>query len=66
MLRIKEDHLLVLIEKTRREMIVSGLEDGLLSKRTIELSQQLDEYIAKYQMLKLEKDIHSIPKESFL
>lgn len=40
------------IETLRQEMIQSGLNEGLTSKRTIEISNKLDDYIVKYQQMK--------------
>lgn len=37
------------IELLRKEMIKSGIEEGLSSKKTIELSQLLDHYVLTYQ-----------------
>lgn len=39
------------IEHLRNEMIKSGITEGLSSKKTIELSQLLDQYVLKYQQL---------------
>lgn len=39
------------IELLRKEMIKSGIEEGLSSKKTIELSQLLDRYVLTYQRL---------------
>jgi hypothetical protein len=41
-----------LIETLRDEMIRIGTQEGLNSKRTIEISQKLDIYISKYYFLK--------------
>ena len=42
-----------IIDFKRKEMIKIGIQEGLHSKRTIILSQQLDIYIAKYQTISL-------------
>ncbi|MBO0962513.1 aspartyl-phosphate phosphatase Spo0E family protein [Neobacillus sp. MM2021_6] len=47
----KKSNLLLIIKSLRKDMIQAGLKDGLASKKTIAISQQLDEYIAKYQMI---------------
>lgn len=39
------------IESLRKQMIISGLTEGLSSKNTIAISQRLDEHIAKYQSI---------------
>jgi hypothetical protein len=41
-----------LIETLRVEMIRIGIQEGLNSERTIEISQKLDVYISKYHFLK--------------
>lgn len=41
-----------LIETLRDEMIRIGIQEGLNSERTIEISQKLDHYISKYLFLK--------------
>jgi hypothetical protein len=41
-----------LIETLRDEMIRIGIQEGLNSKRTLEISQELDIYISKYHFLK--------------
>ncbi|GAM15074.1 aspartyl-phosphate phosphatase Spo0E family protein [Mesobacillus selenatarsenatis] len=46
----KED----LIEDTRRKMIISIKENGYMSKRTIQLSQELDVYILEQQKIGME------------
>jgi hypothetical protein len=40
------------IEKLRKEMIVLGLRNGFGSPQTINVSQKLDNYIAKFQASK--------------
>lgn len=40
------------IESLRNEMIRIGIQEGLTSRRTIEISQKLDVYITQYQELK--------------
>ena len=42
-----------IIDFKRKEMIKIGIQEGLHSKRTIILSQQLDIYIAKYRTISL-------------
>lgn len=42
------------IESLRKEMIRIGLQEGLTSEKTIEISQKLDVFIAKYQAVKEE------------
>ncbi|MDQ0155407.1 aspartyl-phosphate phosphatase Spo0E family protein [Robertmurraya andreesenii] len=44
-----EKKLVNMIETLRKEMIQSGMKEGLSSKKTIELSQLLDQYMLKYQ-----------------
>ncbi|WP_256236395.1 aspartyl-phosphate phosphatase Spo0E family protein [Bacillus sp. EB600] len=39
------------IEFLRQEMIRIGIQEGLTSEKTIRISQELDTYIAKYQMM---------------
>lgn len=39
------------IEFLRNEMIRAGTEEGLTSKRTLQISEELDRYIMKYQLL---------------
>ncbi len=39
------------IEMLRQELICTGMTEGLTNKRTIEISQKLDQYILKYQSL---------------
>ncbi|MDP4104024.1 MAG: aspartyl-phosphate phosphatase Spo0E family protein [Bacillota bacterium] len=41
-----------LIETLRDEMIRIGIQEGLNSERTLEISQKLDIYISKYHFLK--------------
>ncbi|WP_071392934.1 aspartyl-phosphate phosphatase Spo0E family protein [Bacillus tuaregi] len=43
------------IDSIREKMIQAGMQEGLASMRTIALSQTLDEYITKYQAIKLTK-----------
>jgi hypothetical protein len=40
------------IESLRQEMIRIGIQEGLTSEKTIRISQELDTYITKYQMMK--------------
>jgi hypothetical protein len=40
------------IEKLRKEMIILGLRNGFGCPQTINISQKLDNYIAKYQATK--------------
>ncbi|MGG3564973.1 aspartyl-phosphate phosphatase Spo0E family protein [Neobacillus rhizosphaerae] len=47
----KKGNLLLIIKSLRKEMIQAGLKEGLASEKTIAISQQLDEYIAKYQVI---------------
>lgn len=44
-----EDNLMNKIESLRKQMIRTGIEEGLSSKKTIELSQLLDQYVLQYQ-----------------
>lgn len=46
-----EKNLETKIETLRKEMIQSGIEEGLSSKKTIEISHLLDQYLLKYQKL---------------
>ncbi|WP_160725272.1 aspartyl-phosphate phosphatase Spo0E family protein [Bacillus sp. USDA818B3_A] len=39
------------IELLRNEMIRLGTEEGLTSQRTLQISEELDRYIMKYQLL---------------
>ena len=39
------------IEVLRREMIQIGIKEGLTSERTIKLSQELDQYLLKIQIM---------------
>lgn len=39
------------IESLRNEMIRIGIQEGLTSTRTIQISQKLDTYIAIYQKM---------------
>ncbi|MEQ2527102.1 aspartyl-phosphate phosphatase Spo0E family protein [Robertmurraya yapensis] len=48
---VKEGNLVNVIETLRKEMIRTGIEEGLASQKTIALSQLLDLYIMKYQQL---------------
>jgi hypothetical protein len=51
---LKTDEILSLgnkIESLRNEMIRIGIQEGLTSIRTIQISQQLDNYIARYQKM---------------
>lgn len=44
-----QENLINKIETIRKEMIQTGIQEGLSSKRTIELSQLLDQYVLQYQ-----------------
>lgn len=57
---IKEECLLVIIDMLRNQMIHTGLEEGLSSKKTIELSEKLDHYLMQYQriLVKSERKCH--------
>jgi hypothetical protein len=51
---LKTDEILSLgnkIESLRNEMIRIGIHEGLSSTRTIQISQELDTYIAIYQKI---------------
>lgn len=48
---VKEGNLVTVIETLRKEMIRTGIEEGLASQKTLALSQLLDLYIMKYQEL---------------
>jgi hypothetical protein len=51
---LKTDEILSLgnkIESLRNEMIRIGIQEGLTSTRTIQISQKLDTYIAIYQKM---------------
>ncbi|WP_084820235.1 aspartyl-phosphate phosphatase Spo0E family protein [Mesobacillus campisalis] len=48
---VEKSNLVQSIQLLRQEMIETGLKEGLTSKKTIELSQKLDRFIAKYQFL---------------
>lgn len=39
------------IESLRQEMIRIGIQEGLTGERTIRISQELDTYIAQYQLM---------------
>lgn len=43
--------LLKTINSLKKEMIHIGLKEGLTSEKTVALSQKLDEYIVKYQVI---------------
>ena len=45
------DQLKLDIEFLRNEMIRVGTEEGLTSQRTLQISEELDRYITKYQLL---------------
>jgi hypothetical protein len=49
---VKKNDLTIMIKSLRQEMIQTGLKEGLTHKKTIELSQKLDEYIARYQVFR--------------
>lgn len=42
------------IESLRKELINSGMQEGLTHEKTLELSQKLDTFIARYQASKNE------------
>lgn len=46
-----ENNLEYKIESIRKEMIQTGIKEGLSSKKTIELSQLLDYYVLQYQQM---------------
>ncbi|WP_053362396.1 aspartyl-phosphate phosphatase Spo0E family protein [Bacillus sp. FJAT-27251] len=48
---VEKSNLVQSIQLLRQEMIETGLKEGLTSKKTIELSQKLDSFIARYQIL---------------
>ncbi|MGG0716010.1 aspartyl-phosphate phosphatase Spo0E family protein [Robertmurraya massiliosenegalensis] len=48
-----EESLFYKIETVRKEMITTGIREGLSSKNTIQLSQMLDQYVLQYQKLNL-------------
>lgn len=50
----KKSELEEIIELLRKEMIHLGIQDGFTSERVVMLSQKLDSYIAKYQILKVQ------------
>jgi hypothetical protein len=39
------------IESLRKEMILTGIQEGFSSERTIAISQELDIHITRYQMI---------------
>lgn len=43
------NELQIKIEKLRQEMVTLGLRNGFKCSKTINVSQKLDKYIAKYQ-----------------
>lgn len=43
--------LLRTINSLKQEMIQAGIQEGLTSNKTVELSQKLDKYIALYQVV---------------
>ncbi|WP_445491888.1 Spo0E family sporulation regulatory protein-aspartic acid phosphatase [Niallia sp. 03133] len=43
------ENLLIYINKLRQDLIEVGLINGLASRETIQLSEQLDYYIIQYQ-----------------
>lgn len=47
-----EDDVLKTIKFLRKEMIHSGIQEGLTSEKTLSISRKLDIYITKYQMIK--------------
>lgn len=48
---VEESKLVETIETLREEMIKIGLQEGLASPKTIEASQKLDRFIAKYHSI---------------
>ncbi|MED1469193.1 aspartyl-phosphate phosphatase Spo0E family protein [Bacillus salipaludis] len=48
---VEKSHLDRVIDSLRKEMIQTGIKEGLTSKKTIALSQKLDEYIARWILL---------------
>ncbi|MGZ4159622.1 MAG: Spo0E family sporulation regulatory protein-aspartic acid phosphatase [Neobacillus sp.] len=50
--RVSKKELLEVIKSLRITLIQIGIELGLSNEKTIEISQRLDTYIAKYQTLK--------------
>lgn len=49
----EKNDLINAIDAIREKMIQAGMQEGLASMKTIALSQTLDEYISKYQAIKL-------------
>lgn len=52
-LKILESKLQNEISQLRREMIESGLGRGLADQATVQLSQELDELLNKYEKIKM-------------
>lgn len=46
-------NLLSTINSLRKEMVRVGIEEGLNSEKTLNMSQKLDIYITKYQRMEL-------------
>ncbi|OLS37701.1 hypothetical protein BTR22_08900 [Alkalihalophilus pseudofirmus] len=53
--RVTEESIEESIEKKRNELIKVGTSNGLHSKKAIEVSQQLDQLLNKYDRLLREK-----------
>jgi hypothetical protein len=47
----EKSYLLKIINSMREELIQIGVNEGIGSEHTLEISQKLDEYIAKYQAI---------------
>ncbi|WP_258000399.1 aspartyl-phosphate phosphatase Spo0E family protein [Bacillus sp. Marseille-P3661] len=52
MIKTQKDHLLLTIERSRKELIQFGLEKGFSDQNTIKLSQELDKLINQYLIMK--------------
>ena len=48
---VEKSNIIQIIELLRQELTETGLKEGLTSKKTIELSQKLDSFITRYQVL---------------
>jgi len=48
---VEQNELMHIIKSLQNEMVKIGLKEGLTAKKTIAVSQTLDEYIIKYQTL---------------
>ncbi|WP_017727436.1 aspartyl-phosphate phosphatase Spo0E family protein [Halalkalibacterium ligniniphilum] len=46
---MSEKHLLILIERKRKQLIKTGLKDGLHSPTALKKSKELDELLNKYE-----------------